>query len=381
MLINKRICIVLSNSHPPDFESYNVQEVGLAKALARLGWGVDILVFSKKFGSSVKLISSHEWGRVFAYSGWSLPGQQAISLGVLNWLQRRIRDYAILQVHDCTQILAVAAACVAKRNGTPCLLYQGMYRDHAGLIKAVIHRLYNYFFLPKLFDAIDFAVAKTKVALTYLNEKGLPTRVGSCVIPVGLDVSVFVENNDADKDIDVLYVGKLEERRGLTFLISLIKRLCAANPSIRICVIGQGDGQFVFRKDLSLEIESGAVEYHAKVANRDVGKFYARSKVFLFPTSYEIFGMAVLEAMNFGACVISNAEAGPAEMIEDGVSGFLFSTADTDTWLALIRRLIEDDELANRIRLAAKAKVSSRDGWRISSEEFSDVYDSIKKIR
>lgn len=331
----------------------------------------------KKIGSDVKLISSHEWGRVFAYDGLALPGQQAVSLAVLNWLRRRIRNYAVLQVHDCTQILAVAAACVAKRNGTPCLLYQGMYRDHSGLIKGLIHKFYNFFILPILFDSINFAVAKTKFALNYLRQKGLSNNVGSCVIPVGLDLTAFEAVPDTARDIDILYVGKLEERRCLAFLIFLIKRLCSDCPSIRICVIGQGVGQFAFLKELSLEIKSGAVDYHVRVPNRDIGYYYARSNIFVFPTKYEIFGMSVLEAMNFGACVISAPEAGPVEIIEHGVSGFLLDVSDIDGWCASIKRLIEDVQLADKIRLAAKAKVSSENGWGVSAESFLSVYEKV----
>lgn len=48
MIMNRSICIFLSNSRPPDFDAYNVQEVGLAKALFHRGWTVDIIVYSKK---------------------------------------------------------------------------------------------------------------------------------------------------------------------------------------------------------------------------------------------------------------------------------------------------------------------------------------------
>ena len=67
----------------------------------------------------------------------------------------------------------------------------------------------------------------------------------------------------------------------------------------------------------------------------------------LVPSHGEPFGRVVVEAMAAGTPVIASAEAGPAEIIENGVNGLLADANDVDAWTAAIERLVTDERDAS----------------------------------
>lgn len=75
--------------------------------------------------------------------------------------------------------------------------------------------------------------------------------------------------------------------------------------------------------------------------------------VFLMPSGSETFGLAALEAMACGVPVVSSNIGGLPELIEDGVSGFLCPLGDIEALTAATRRLLDDEELHDRMSLAA----------------------------
>ncbi|MDY6771246.1 MAG: glycosyltransferase, partial [Candidatus Nanohaloarchaea archaeon] len=98
-------------------------------------------------------------------------------------------------------------------------------------------------------------------------------------------------------------------------------------------------------------------EFLGFVPEDELPAFYAALDLFLFPSLWEGFGVPIVEAMACGTPVAAIDHKGPAELVEDGRSGFLLSR-DPDDWTAVLREFIGDDR-------------SMRESARHRAEQFS----------
>jgi len=372
----------------PNWSFYNSQEIGLAKALIRLGVSVDIFTYSKKRGSKINtIILKTKDGndiRLLEYGGLRLPGQQAFSWALLRYLLKKGKDYSVFQVYEISQIMTFLASYTAKKLGVPCLLYQGMYRDFDNRWKKRLQKIYNILFMRPLFSNLSLVIGKTESALEYLRSKGMPPRLTKKVIHVGLDTNVFSEVDFLKQDggmaleqYDVLYIGKIEKRRMPNFLAELLLELCRLKNDFKACVVGDGPERQVFIDKIRGLTASGKVTYIPKVENKNLPNIYRKSKLLLNPTNYEIFGMSMLEAMYFGVPVIASPEAGPKEIIANGIDGLLLEGFDLSTWKKGVMELLENKLLRRDMGKRASCKIQEKFVWEYSAPIFKELYHSL----
>ena len=148
-----------------------------------------------------------------------------------------------------------------------------------------------------------------------------------------------------------LFVGSGFARKGLKVLARAAVRLARKGRTFRVVVVGKGDpapyrrllrgggaeGRFVFTGPAA-----GAVD------------FYLGCDAFVFPTVYEPFSNACLEAMAAGLPVVTTAVNGAAEVLRDGESGFVLPDPQDDALLASRMDDLLDGELRRRMGEAAR---------------------------
>jgi UDP-glucose:(heptosyl)LPS alpha-1,3-glucosyltransferase len=121
----------------------------------------------------------------------------------------------------------------------------------------------------------------------------------------------------ADGELRLLYVGSGFERKGVPILIQAAARL---RIPFRLFIVGKGRLATYRRLAQAAGIADRVVFTGPR---QDVERFYLGSDVFVFPTRYDPFSNATLEAMACGLPVITTAWNGAAELISNGVNGFV----------------------------------------------------------
>jgi glycosyltransferase involved in cell wall biosynthesis len=90
-----------------------------------------------------------------------------------------------------------------------------------------------------------------------------------------------------------------------------------------------------------------------------IERYYAAADALVFPTTYDAFGMVLLEAMASGLAVFSSDRAGAADLIESGTDGFVMPLVD---WVEATASHLHDRELLERVGVAAE-KTARRHDW------------------
>lgn len=163
------------------------------------------------------------------------------------------------------------------------------------------------------------------------------------IIPNGIDTQKFNPNNPkiekfADGKVNLLCVGRLEERKGLKHLLAAYKEAKATCPEIRLIIVGSGPQ----REELESIVKAEEIEdvyFEGQASAEEKASYYATSDIFCSPaTRGESFGIVLLEAMATGVPVIAGDIPGFRTVVK-GKEGILIDPADTQQFSWCITQL------------------------------------------
>lgn len=185
------------------------------------------------------------------------------------------------------------------------------------------------------------------------------------VIPYYLDLPDVVAELPAElrgEDPYILAVGRIEPRKGSDLLARAFAAIAAEYPRLKLVFLGREAWRAgeTFADVLRREIAPSARDRVLCLGNVARGQALAaaaRAAAFVHAAPWDNFPSAVLEAMSVGArCVVSD-HGGQAEMIEDCLSGLVFSAGDPQSLAQALRRVLGDHELGQSIAAAAVRRV------------------------
>lgn len=159
--------------------------------------------------------------------------------------------------------------------------------------------------------------------------------------------------------IEVLFVGRLEHRKGIDTLLAAIPPLLAACPALRFQLVGY-DPSGYWQQRFLLEhpgLPADRVCFAGCLSTADLRAAYRNCDLFVAPSRYESFGLIYVEAMAWGRPVIGCRVGGVPEVIADGETGFLLPPDDAGALVTAVLNLAGDEALRTRLGAAARARV------------------------
>ncbi len=373
-----RVAIVRPLAIPIDRSCYNSQELGLGIALARLGCNMDVFVVGARDTVQTTDIESSGPGLVRLHE---VPFRKIpnIQQAIMPAMRRMLRSgrYDFIQVNESNELESWLVAREATKRGIAVSLYQGMYLPIAGRGQVAFQALYDRLLLPGLRRSVTAPLAKTKRAADFLMSRGFRD---VRVLPVGLDPTAFYNPVVTEwraklgipaEHMLLTYVGILESRRRPDLILDIAAAL--QNESVSFLVAGSGPEEGSIQSAIDKR-DLKHVYLLGKVPQRSLPSLYEQSSLLLLPSTYEIYGMVVLEAMYFGLPVVSNRTAGPESLIDSGTDGILIDDLEVDTWIKAIRQVLASRDKRNSLALAAREKVARHLTWdRIAQTYLEDV--------
>lgn len=155
----------------------------------------------------------------------------------------------------------------------------------------------------------------------------------------------------------LIYIGRLEPQKNISWLIDAVRILQKKHPSLRACIVGTGSLKGQLQKEARKKT-AGAVEFVGM--RQDVMPYLERSKIFILTSLYEGMPIALLEAKSVGIpAVISNFQ-GADEVVNDGKDGFICQSKKE--FIELIHTLIIDEPLRKRLGKHAKIRAEREFG-------------------
>ena len=210
---------------------------------------------------------------------------------------------------------------------------------------------------------------------------GLPIRV----IPNGVDPAVFrsrQEKRDAATEKHVLFVGRLQEFKGVQHLIRALPIVEAElDARVRLTIVGAGP--FLTRlESLADRIKSQGTRWHVQFTGwldtDQVRTFYESAAVLVLPSLVEGHPNVILEAMAMGVPCVATDVPGTNEILQDGCQGFLVRPEAPQAIADAILKVLSDDGRRRAMSNAARTRAEQFSWDRVASE-YEDVLLQVEK--
>lgn len=322
--------------------TYNQQEIGLAKAFLSLGHEAGIVYY----GGNAHLNQTYptSCGTIAIYYRKAKVLLNRISLFENFCDLKDAYDLIISNEYDQVETVKTVTRYAEKT-----VIYHGPYYAPVNRRYNLANKIFDLLFLKTIQRQSPTVVTKSKLAKVFLEGKGFAV---SANVGVGLDsdqmltagnkYNPMTERLDS-QNIHLLYIGRLEPRRNIRFLLDVLQKLTDIDPRYRLVIVGKGDADYVdmvFSVIAEKKLEPYVI-YEPSLAQTQLPFLYRTCDCFLLPTVYEIWGMVLMEAMKFDLPVVTTYNGGSSSLIISGVNGYILEL-DADAWVNAVREGISD---------------------------------------
>jgi glycosyltransferase involved in cell wall biosynthesis len=204
-------------------------------------------------------------------------------------------------------------------------------------------------------------------SLAELCQDKMQVKKSFSVIPNPIDTSRFIRKGYRDRLSTqvILHVGKFQDLKNTKVLIQALPEVLKKFPQAKLRLIGSdtltGPCRSSYRQMVEgLAHELGVrdkVEFSDMMPRKELLEHYQQARLTVVPSLFENFPFTCLEAMSCGCPVIASNVGGLPEMIEDGVSGFLFQPDNKKELAEKIVALLSDPALAESMGNEAAIRV------------------------
>jgi glycosyltransferase involved in cell wall biosynthesis len=157
------------------------------------------------------------------------------------------------------------------------------------------------------------------------------------------------------------FVGVLEPYKAPDLLIAAWARVHDRLPGAHLRIIGAGPMDSMLRRQVRESGLDGSVEFHGHVPQRHLVELLDSSTCLVLASPSEGLGRVILEAMARSRPVVGSRSGGIPELVEDGVTGRLFTPGDPEAFADALVEILTDPERASAMGREARVRVEARD--------------------
>lgn len=181
-------------------------------------------------------------------------------------------------------------------------------------------------------------------------------------IPNGADTRLFTPDPSVPQDIDLLFCGRIERRKGSHSMAELCRRLVQARPDIRIAIVGYGEDENWLKSQLAGF--SQQIRFTGKIPFAETIGYYRRSRVYASTSYYEGLPGTCLEAMSAALPVVVWDFLFYRDLVMAGQTGLLAAPDDFDRMTQNIFQLLDNPHMAADMGKNGRQHLESGYNWK-----------------
>jgi len=319
-----------------------------------------------------------------AFSTWLKLANFDITPGILKKAKEEIGDVDVIHMHNYRTFQNIVVRHYAKKFGIPYVL-----QAHGSLTtyfqKGLLKKIFDIIWGRKILKDAVKVIAVTRTEAEQYQSLGVSADKIE-IVPHGVDLAEFddlIEKGEFKKKYQlgddqkvVLYLGRIHKMKGLDILAGAFADLCRLRTDVRLVITGPDDGYLSSLKKLIAELEIGdRIVFTGPLYGREKLKAYIDADVYVLPSSYEIFGITILEAWACGKPVIVTDRCGLADVVK-GRAGLVVPYDGVQLRDALAEML---DNTSMRLEFGRQGRklVEERYNWPNIALQVESIYNSV----
>ena len=233
----------------------------------------------------------------------------------------------------------------------------------------------------RFFDRVDRVIAVSHFIARQALARGCPE---SKLIQhyIGIDLDKFSQPKNESEIPSLLFVGRLVEKKGCTYLLQAMEKLKPKFPELRLTVIGDGELESALRQEANSRGLN--VEFAGTASAEQIRDRLARSWLFTAPSitaangDAEGLGMVFLEAQALQTPVVSFRSGGVIEAVADESTGLLCAEKDVDGLAKNIETLLENPQLRHNMGRQGRIRIEQEFDVRKQCARLERIYDELR---
>jgi phosphatidylinositol alpha-mannosyltransferase len=229
--------------------------------------------------------------------------------------------------------------------------------------------------LPRLHGKI----AVSKPALEYVS-RHLPGDYR--IIPNGTNTDFFIPDGPVRKEfsddkLNILFVGRMEKRKGLGYLIGACAKVKKSFKDFRLIIVGPSTRLRRTYQKMAEDHGLSDVVFTDFIPNPELPEYYRTADIFCAPaTGGESFGIVLLEAMASGKPVVATSIEGYASVLSHTEEGLLVPPKDENALANALVTLLKDQNLRQKMGTQGRAK-ADKFSWANIARQIIDYYNEL----
>lgn len=208
----------------------------------------------------------------------------------------------------------------------------------------------------------------------------LKTKCNVDIIPMGTDLThVFVPDSSKRKKPQLVFVGRLVEKKGVKYLLDSFQQLHSQYPDLTLIVVGHGPEkeslhEYVYNLGISEK-----VEFIGGLPQEEIPAYFQQSSVAVFPFirgedgDQEGFGLVLVESMGCGCATITTDLPAVRDIISDRVTGLYIGEKNSNNIVARVSELLEDNVLREKLSENGREFVVRNYDWSVIAKSYKRV--------
>lgn len=339
-----------------------------------LGMGDEMLVIAPKYGEGP---GSYEGVPIHRVSSVPFPPYPQIKLAPINpGVRLALRRFEPDLIHAVNPfILGWGAPYYSKTLGVPLVAsYHTNVAAYAHYYRLELFDRITRWHTRRLHNRAAINLCTSEATLRYLAAEGIERLH---LWPQGVDATHFHPDkfskdwrvrltNGHPAERLLLYVGRLSHEKN----IGKLRVVLGEVPGVRLALVGDGPA----RRDLEEEFAGTRTVFTGVLQGEELATAFASADAFVFPSTTETLGIAMIEALASGLPVLAARAGATGEVVDDGETGLLYDPHSDASFVAAVEKLVSDDGLRARLGKGARAAAERRD-WRSSTRTLRGYYE------
>ncbi|HLO47436.1 MAG TPA: hormogonium polysaccharide biosynthesis glycosyltransferase HpsP [Kamptonema sp.] len=306
------------------------------------------------------------------------------SLSLLQWLNNHIEEFDLAHIHAIFSPVSTAAATIARYRNLPYIMRPCGMLDPADLCKKKRLKLIYAALLerPNLAGAaaIHFtSKQEAKISERFGISTGKMSKPQDLIIPLGVQVTpdtIFLNSTVPQ----ILFMSRIEPKKGLNLLLPALENIIAAGIKFNFVLAGSNPQDVEYERNIRLQIEASPLAKCTTIAGFVTGDRKAallqNADLFVLPSYYENFGIAVAEAMAYGKPVVISDQVHIWEDIKQAEAGWV-GPLEVEAIASLIKIALLDADERKRRGLNAKEYAKKYYSWDAIAQQTIQAYQQI----
>jgi len=298
---------------------------------------------------------------------------------------RRLRG-DVVHAHGYRCLSSCIAVYLAHSKHIPTVLTpHGIYPPRS-FVNALLKSIFDRTLGRLLLSFSDRIIALSEHNVRLILQIGAPTK-NIVIVPNGVNIDEYMKLQRSKKILDelgsdgpvLLYIGRIDWNKRLEKVVESMPLILKEFPSAKFVIVGPDYAKYTNQLlDLAkkLKVEHSLV-ITGKVPRKKLLEFYSMANVFLLPSSYEGFGLSMLEAISGKIPVIASPSGGPGDILTHGVDALLLEEPTPEEIFKSVYAVLTDQELRETLVKNAFEVVKKKYTWKSVVDELELIYKQL----